>query len=173
MEEEPIEVRRIRPEEWQRLKDVRLTALTQAPLAYLTTLDEALAFPDDLWKERATKGAASTTQATMLAIVGARTVGLAVGIDRNEIAQGVVAVVSVFVSSDVRRRGVAQRLMASVEEWAGSIGRTTLSLWVVEGNEPATRFYEEIGYRATLDRQRITIPPARWETRMVKEVIPG
>jgi GNAT superfamily N-acetyltransferase len=109
----------------------------------------------------------------MLGVVGPRTVGLAVGVDRNETARGVVAVVSVFVSSHVRRRGVAQRLMAGVEEWAGSIGRTTLSLWVVEGNEPATRFYEDIGYRATLDRQRITIPPPRWEKRMVKDVIPG
>lgn len=170
MDEAAIEVRRIRRDEWNRLKDIRLAALAQAPLAFITTLDEASAFPDSLWMERAASGSESTTQATFLAIAEPRAVGLAIGIDRNEVAAGVVAVVSVFVSSDVRRRGVAQRLMVGVEEWARSIGRTTLSLWVVEGNEPAARLYEGMGYRATLDRQRIAVPPMRWEQRMVKDL---
>jgi GNAT superfamily N-acetyltransferase len=171
VDEDRIEVRRIRRDEWKRLREVRLAALAEAPLAFITTLDEAKAHPDALWRERTETGAISTTQATFLATAGHRTVGLAVGVDRTATAPGVVAVVSVFVSSDVRRRGVASRLMAEVETWARSIGGTTLSLWVVDGNEAAARLYAGIGYRMTLDRQRINIPPQRWETRMVKDLI--
>lgn len=165
-----IDVRRIRPTEWRRLREVRLQALADSPLAFITTLDEARRFPDSLWRERAVKGAESAEQATMLAVAGRDTVGLAVGLDRSSVAPGVVAVVSVYVSPDVRRRGVARDLMASVEAWALGVGATTTSLWVVDGNDGARRFYESLGYRATLDRQAIAVPPPRWETRMVKRL---
>jgi GNAT superfamily N-acetyltransferase len=109
----------------------------------------------------------------MIAIEGTRTVGMAVGIDRSTVATGVVAIVSVFVSADVRHRGVGRSLMAAVEDWALSIGATTTSLWVVDGNDVARGFYESLGYTATLDRQRIDVPPVRWETRMVKRIRRG
>ena len=58
--------------------------------------------------------------------------------------------------------------MSGVESWAMAIGATTTSLWVVDDNASARAFYENRGYRPTLDRQRITAPPQRWETRMYR-----
>jgi GNAT superfamily N-acetyltransferase len=173
MGDRAIEVRRVRAGEWRRLREVRLDALADSPGAFITTLAEARRFPDSLWRERATAGAHGDEQATMIAIEGTRTVGMAVGIDRSTVATGVVAIVSVFVSADVRHRGVGRSLMAAVEAWALGIGATTTSLWVVDGNDVARGFYESLGYTATLDRQRIDVPPVRWETRMVKRIRRG
>ena len=68
---------------------------------------------------------------------------------------------------------VVAGLMAGVEEWAASIGGTTCSLWVVDGNDGAARFYRSLGYVPTLDRQRISKPPVRWETRYEKRLTAG
>jgi GNAT superfamily N-acetyltransferase len=176
MGDRAIEVRRVREGDWRRLREIRLEALDDSPEAYITTLAEARRFPDSLWRDRVASGSRGDEQATMIAVEGARTVGMAIGLQRlhrSSVAPGVVAIVSVYVSPDVRRRGVARRLMAAVEAWAASVGATTTSLWVVEGNDGARAFYESLGYAATLDRQRIEVPPARWETRMVKRLEAG
>lgn len=60
--------------------------------------------------------------------------------------------------------------MEGVEGWARSKGVGLTSLWVVDGNDAARRFYEQLGYAATLDRQKISVPPVRWETRLVKDL---
>ncbi|HZQ37096.1 MAG TPA: GNAT family N-acetyltransferase, partial [Dehalococcoidia bacterium] len=48
-----MEIRAVRPDEAALLRDVRLRALADAPEAFLTTLDEALAYPEQVWRERA------------------------------------------------------------------------------------------------------------------------
>jgi len=47
-----VAVRRVEPDEWQTFRDIRLAALADAPSAYLTTLAEAQAQPDQLWRDR-------------------------------------------------------------------------------------------------------------------------
>jgi GNAT superfamily N-acetyltransferase len=168
-----IEVRRIRGEDWNRLREVRLAALLDAPLAFITTYEEAQALDDEVWQERAEIGANGRSQATVLALLDDRTVGLAVGLDRTASKPGLIAIVSVFVSPEVRRLGVGRRLIEALEEWARDVGAATTSLWVVEGNDGAADFYESMGYRKTSDRQKITVPPVRWEVRMEKVLTLG
>ena len=163
-----IEVRRVAPGDAHRLRAIRLEALEDAPLAFITTVDEARAHSDDLWRRRVDAGSSGTDQATFLACAAEATVGMAIGLDRSDRVPGVVAVVSVFVSASARRHGVGDSLMTAVETWALAIGATTTSLWVVDGNDAARAFYEKRGYRPTLDRQHITAPPERWETRMYR-----
>ena len=162
------DVRPVRPDEWERLRAIRLEMLRDTPEAYITTLDEALAFPDDVWIDRAVKGAAGEDQSTLIAVDGTDTVGMAVGLLPRPFRPDVAPVVSVYVAPRARRSGVGTRLMGAVEAWAKSVGAHATSLWVVDGNDPARSFYDSLGYRATLDRQKISIPPVRWETRMVK-----
>lgn len=165
-----LEVRRIQPTEWKRLRSIRLEALADTPEAFITTLTEAEALPAASWRERARAGATGTAQATMIALDGDRTVGMAVGLLRGDTTKAVVSVVSVFVSRSVRRRGVGALLLRGVETWARDQGVSLTSLWVVDGNAEARSFYETVGYCSTLDRHKITVPPIRWETRFVKEL---
>ena len=163
----PVVIRRVRTEDWRTIRALRLEMLLDSPLAFITTHPEAAAMPDEVWIERCTSRPDGTT-ATYAAFDGDVAVGMAVGVDRTRPGRRVVAVVSVYVSPSHRRHGVAGCLMSEVESWAVLRGAHSTSLWVVDGNDGARGFYERIGYRMTLDRQRITAPPVRWETRMEK-----
>jgi GNAT superfamily N-acetyltransferase len=44
--------------------------------------------------------------------------------------------------------GIGARLMEAVEAWAAARGYRLVTLNVVEGNRPAYRFYERLGYAA-------------------------
>jgi len=164
------EVRRIRSDEWTVLRDIRLEALADTPGAFSTTLEEAQAFPDTLWQDRASKGAVGGSQATMLAFEDDAAVGMAVGLLRPHISRHVAPIVSVYVSPGVRRRGVGEQLMDEVEAWAHRNGAITTSLWVAERNVTALMFYEGRGYEATTDRQEMSGTHAGCEIRMVKNV---
>ena len=163
-----IDVRQIRGGEWERLREIRLEALADTPSAFATTLAEAEAFPDSLWQERAIAGAADVDQITVLAVSGERTIGMTVALGRPNSDHLVVPIVSVYVTPSERRKGVAERLLSVAEEWVRDQGGSHTSLWVEEENLPARRFYESIGYVATLDRQKMTSPPPAWEIRLEK-----
>jgi GNAT superfamily N-acetyltransferase len=163
-----IEVRQVRSDEWERLRDIRLEALADTPSAFATTLTQAKAFPDSLWQERAITGAGGHDQITVLAVSGERTIGMTIALGRPDSDHRVVPIVSVYVTPSERRKGVAERLLSVAEEWVCDQGGSRTSLWVEEENVPARRFYESIGYIATLDRQRMTSPSAAWEIRLEK-----
>ncbi|MCL1594930.1 MAG: GNAT family N-acetyltransferase [Actinomycetia bacterium] len=167
---ENLEVRRIRREEWQRLRTIRLDGLSDSPAAFILTAQEARGFPNSYWEERAMKGAVGGNQATMLVIDGEVTLGMAIGLMRPHISKTVAPIVSVYVSAAVRGRGLGRLLMDAVEDWASRNGAINTSLWVVETNESARRFYESRGYQTTPDRQLITKPPIRWEVRLAKDL---
>ena len=168
-----IEVRQIRGAEWERLRSIRLEALADTPSAFSTTLADAEAFPDSLWQERATAGAAGRDQITVIAMSGERTVGMTVALGRPGSDFAVLPIVSVFVAPSERRQGVAVRLLEIAEEWARNHGASRTSLWVEEENVPARCFYESIGYVATLDRQQMAASPGTWEVRLEKDLIPS
>ena len=162
-----FDVRAIRADEWDRLRSIRLEALKDSPDAFITKHEEALADPQSRWEELAARGAAGDGQTTIIAVRGRDTVAMAVGLWDPDRSGTVMPVVAVFVSPRVRRQGVGARVMRSVHDWGRSKGATAASLWVVDSNTAARGFYEGIGYKATLDRHEISVPPVRWETRMV------
>ena len=126
-----------------------------------------------MWQGRATAGAAGDDQITVLAVSGERTVGMTVALGRPDSDRRVVPIVSVYVTPSERRKGVAGRLLRIAEEWVGDQGGLRTSLWVEEQNAPALRFYESIGYVATLDRQLIPSLPDVWEIRLEKVLSPA
>src|SRR6266404_4343892 len=78
-----IEVRRVEADEWEALRDTRLRALADAPDAFGTTYTEALARPEQWWRDWAQSSADGPAQAMFLAWDGDRPVGI-VGAFREE-----------------------------------------------------------------------------------------
>ena len=93
------------PEDWQRVRTVRLHALQDAPDAFLTTVEEARAKPAEVWQEQL----ASTAAATFLAILEGHDAGMAVGAPHhaNPLDAGLYGV---WVAPEARGRGVGVAL---------------------------------------------------------------
>ena len=152
-----VVIRRIRPDDGATYRDLRLRALTDAPLAFGTTLAEATARPRSWWDARVAACSEGTTSALFVAETAAAagaeagSIGLA-GAERSDVA-GEVEVISMWVEPAVRGRGLGRRLLDAASAWASAQDAVALQLWVTEDNAPATRLYQAYGFTFTGDAQ--------------------
>ena len=151
-----VVVRRVAPDEWPAFREIRLAALGDAPQAYLTTLAEAQAYPEQLWRDRI------AANPHFLATVDGVAVGMTVVIATDNGRE----IVSVWVAPDARGRGVIEALIDAAVGWAGDQGDAQLGLWVVEGNERAERAYARYGFSRTGRTQPVPGRPDEIEVEM-------
>jgi GNAT superfamily N-acetyltransferase len=162
-----IIVRRIRAEEWERLRAIRLRALADAPMAFGSTWADEQARPDEFWRSRAAGGAKDADRATFIAErddewVGNVTCLLAQGGSGERPAW----VVGMWVDPAVRRHGTAQALLRVLAGWARERGADVLNLHVVETNAPAIALYERLGFHATGETVPLPHMPSVRENHM-------
>jgi GNAT superfamily N-acetyltransferase len=161
-------VRRIRPDEVERLRALRLRGLGDAPYAFGSTLARESAFADAVWVERAARSAAGEDKVTYVAEDGDRWVGLVTG--SLEVEDGRFHLFGMFVEPDARGRGVGAALVEAVIGWARGHGATRLYLGVTATNDAALRLYERCGFRPTGTRRPLEHTPTLTEIEMVREV---
>ena len=137
------EIRAVSEADWQVLRSVRLQALADAPDAFATTLEEAMAFSDDRWRERA-RG--TETSRMFLAFADDRAMGIAGLFDEED---GSAQLISVWVLPDQRGKGIAQALTTAVMRFATAAGMRRMTVWFTDGNTAAKKLYERLGFRAT------------------------
>lgn len=152
-----------------RLRALRLRALADAPLAFGSTLAREEAFPDGVWDERATRGAAGEDQVTYVALDDGRWVGLATGLAEAPDGSRPV-LVGMFVEPAARGRGIGGALVEAVVGWARGRGAAHLCLWVVSTNHPAVALYERCGFRPTGARQPLEHTPSLTEIQMTRDL---
>jgi GNAT superfamily N-acetyltransferase len=136
-------------DDWEQVRAIRLTALQDSPMAFASTFEREAGFDDATWRSR------MRTASWFLAYDGTHAVGLVAGIREQDAPEGERHVVSFWVSPDHRGRGVAGSLLTSIVDWARAEGAQVLSLWVVDGNEPATKLYVGHGFEPTGERQPV------------------
>jgi GNAT superfamily N-acetyltransferase len=163
-----IEIRRIRSDEGEQLRDVRLRALQDAPGAFSSTFQESRKLPVREWADRANTQSSGRQQATFVAEMpgtGPRFLGLARGaqLDRRP---GSVELTSMWVDPRCRGVGLGARLVQAVVDWARAGGALQVELWVVEDNDPAIALYRRGGFVSTSDRQAFPNRPDLEELRM-------
>lgn len=156
----PYDVRRVRAEDWPRIRAMRLEALLDpaAPLAYLETHEQALARPDAQWQERTAGAATGADTAQFVAIAGEQWVATVIGLHERPGAADFagetiecdqVQVVAVWVHPDHRGSGLLARLVDQVEAWARGCGVDRLRLLVHPDNGRARAAYAKIGFTPT------------------------
>ena len=163
-------VRRIRADEGQTLRSIRLAALADAPGDATTTLARAEARSDDHWHEAAAANASGGLQATFFAEAagdGGEPVGL-IGAYANE--SGIVNLVGLWSAPGHRDIGVASALIDAVAGWARTIGADRLRMWVVERNEFAKAFYVQEGFEPTGATIPYELDPRLSQVAMVRSV---
>jgi GNAT superfamily N-acetyltransferase len=137
-----VEVRRVSPEEWQALQDVRLRALEDAPSAFATRVGEARLRPDAWWIDWAAKSADGDGQAMFLAWDGAAVVGM-VG---TFVEDGRPWLIAMWTDPGARGRGVGRALVEATAVFARAVGSRDLFLQVLEGNDSAYSLYRSCGF---------------------------
>jgi len=170
-----MEIRRIRADEGLRLRALRLRALrlhalVDAPTAYGSTFATEESYPEALWHERATTGAAGGNVVTFVAEHGDQLVGIAtglvVGLEPGNNSQPTM--VGVFVDDLVRRQGVGVALVERVVSWAQARRWTRLIVWITTGNEPAIRLYHRCGFEFTGTTRPSAHTPSLIELEMAR-----
>ncbi|MFH7593649.1 N-acetyltransferase [Streptomyces racemochromogenes] len=157
-------IRAVRADEWEKVKGLRLDALRDpvASLAFLETLDQASAKPDEFWQDRAAGAAEGVHVAQIIAeapdgqwdgsvsvfIEDAGTsdfLGRVVDVDQAH-------VVGVFVRPEQRGSGLTDALFEAALAWVWGREEPVLDrarLFVHEDNERAAGFYRRFGFRPT------------------------
>ncbi len=135
-----IEVRRVRPEEWEPLRDLRLRALVDAPYAFARTWEEDQRRPEEHWRSAA-------ESPIFVAIRDGQWVGMAGCY--LEPTDPTVVVWGMWVAPEARRAGLGRRLLEAAIDWARSERMTGVRLSVAENNGAAFELYRSAGFTPT------------------------
>lgn len=159
-------IRRIRPDDVYRYRDVRLRALEDAPAAFATTLAEANRIPAERWHDRARKAADGPDATMYFAVDSEGGFEGMVAARRSTTASTTAELISMWVAPQARRSGTGADLVHCVIDWAAESGYQRLELWVARGNDPAERLYRTLGFTDTGDVQPLPSDPCKDELRM-------
>jgi ribosomal protein S18 acetylase RimI-like enzyme len=129
-------------QDWPVWRDVRLAALTEAPHAFKSRVEDWHRGGEEQWRARL----AMPGTYNIVARLDGRVVGVSRGVPG---ADGVAELRSVWVSPEARGHRVGDGLVAAVESWAARSGATALKLAVVPGNDRALALYRRNGFAAT------------------------
>lgn len=147
-----VSIRRIRPDDWQLLRELRLASLADSPHAFGARHDEASGYADADWMSNARASASGDSRAWFFAFDGAAGEGGAVGlVQARRRPPADCLLFSMWVVPDARRLGVGRLLVDAVSGWGAGWGARRIVLWVIDGNSSAQRFYEGVGFHVLAD----------------------
>ncbi|HWN83364.1 MAG TPA: GNAT family N-acetyltransferase [Candidatus Udaeobacter sp.] len=135
-------VRRAGPGDEAVIRQVRLAALADAPVAFESTLERERTRTEAEWRSWIERGA------IFLFERAAGPGGLAAGIAHTSRPQAAF-LVSMWVAPELRGTGAADRLVAAVIDWAAARGDRELWLHVTQGNARAQACYARNGFHPT------------------------
>ena len=161
----PVEVRRIRAEDWRDLRALRLEALADTPIAYLETLEAAQALDDAAWQARAARGATDGDAFRDSFHVLAWEDGRPVATTLTFLEDGAAWLAAVYVTPSHRGRGLLAELSGHCIDWARERA-STLRLEVHEDNTRARAAYERLGFVDTGLRKPYPLDPSGDELLM-------
>lgn len=156
-----VNVREVKADEWELLRDVRLAALREAPYAFGSTYVREASFTEEQWRARL-----AARSVNFFAFAEELADGEPVGLAAVFVGDGMADLVSMFVRPVARGRGAGEALVDAAADWARARGHDTLYLWVTEVNSAARKLYERCGFTPTGERQPLPSDPARPEIRM-------
>jgi ribosomal protein S18 acetylase RimI-like enzyme len=159
-------IRPARPDEWAKVRDLRLEALKGSPTAYLERYQDAAGLSADEWRTRAERGAQGARNTKWVAETeDGRWVGSMTGYLADD---GEAWVVGVYVAPAFRGRaaGVTDRLLDAIIDWGHQARARRLVLEVREDNEAARRFYVRRGFTETGNLRPYALDPSYNEIEM-------
>jgi GNAT superfamily N-acetyltransferase len=161
-----VRIRQAHIDDGPQLWGLRLEMLADAPLAYLDTLDRAVARGLAEYHHRVEGWVAEPDRTLYVAEHDAALVGHLGVVDER----GYTGLVMAYVSPEVRGQGVLKGLVDAAAEWSKRAGRSELLLEVMERNHRAIRAYEKLGFTVTGNRHPHPYLTPFTELEMVRPV---
>jgi ribosomal protein S18 acetylase RimI-like enzyme len=161
-----IEIRRLSPDDWALWRTLRLAALEEAPDAFGSQLADWQGEGDREERWRSRLGIPGSYN--IVAMLDDQAVGMASCVPTAD--DGVVELISMWVSPTARGRGVGDALLCAVERWGQSVGAQALRLDVADGNYAASRLYQRNGFRYTGELGDLMADGIRRERVMAKDL---
>jgi ribosomal protein S18 acetylase RimI-like enzyme len=146
--------------DWHRLRDIRLSALSDDPMAFLATYEDEAAYDEHRWRREFARGEWNVMCASGqdVGLVGATTEPGMPPHERH--------LEFLWIAPASRRAGAATMLLRTVLDRLRDSGVRTVWLWILNGNDPALSLYQQFGFQSTNERQPLPDDPARTEERM-------
>jgi ribosomal protein S18 acetylase RimI-like enzyme len=162
------ELQAVTPDDWRIWRDLRIAALAEAPHAFGSRLADWQGTGDreERWRTRLSIPGSYN----VVAVLGGQPVGLASGIPAGN---GEAELISMWVAPAARGRGIGDRLVAAVEQWARQVPVNVLHLAVSEGNDRAAALYLRNGFSFTGELGELMPDGVRREQIMAKRVGPA
>ncbi|MDQ0645495.1 GNAT family N-acetyltransferase [Microbacterium murale] len=171
-------VRRVRADEWEQVRDLRLDAVRDqaAAIAFLHSYEEESAHDDEFWQQRTEGAASGDAVAQFIAEAdgewnGTLSVLRRVAGSTDHHGRTVTAprgdVVGVYVRPEHRGVGMIDALFDTAAQWADSLGDSRLTLDVHADNARAQAAYRRIGFVDTGVRFTASIGPELEMTRPI------
>lgn len=141
----PVIVTRVTPDDWHRLRAIRLAGLADAPDMFGSTLAREQAFDDAEWRRRAARPAS---------FVASRE-GVDVGTAGAFEIDGTWWLMGMWIAPTARGTGVVEALVAACESVARDGGAAAITLGVMADNPRGRAAYLRLGFAFTGERVRI------------------
>ncbi|WP_269532576.1 GNAT family N-acetyltransferase [Chitinimonas sp. BJYL2] len=147
------QIQRIKSDQADVLRGLRLSGLQDAPDAFGRRLAQVSERPMTYWEDHVRRYAESEHSATFVLYRAGKPVGMA-GAYLEGGRRDHAYICNMWVDPAFRRGGAGARLVDTANRWLAEQGVERINAWVVETNEPAQRFYENLGFIA-LDHRRL------------------
>lgn len=151
-----FEIIELRAGDEERLRDIRLRALADAPLAFATLLEDAEKLPIERWQQQIAE------LSNFVAVLSERDVGMVRGAAYRGRENSAI-LISMWVAPCARGCGVGDALIDAVIAWARKEQFVDVVLEVGDDNAAAIALYERKGFEPT--GATTTLPPPRDHVR--------
>lgn len=149
-------------------KNVRLRALKEVPTAFSSTYAEEFQLTDAEWVKRAARWTDETSIA-YLAVDAGSPCGIAAGfLDKDDATRA--HLVSMWVAPTHRRLGIGCMLVEEIIAWLRVKSVRILQLLVTSNNDPAIRFYQQLGFQMTGRTEPYANDPALSNLEMIRSI---
>jgi ribosomal protein S18 acetylase RimI-like enzyme len=162
-----VRLRRLRADEVEPLRELRLRALREDPGAFAESFEQAQARPLEDWAS----WAADESLVIIVAIDGERWVGM-VACRMLDEKPGSTWLTALWVDPGVRGAGLGARLIEAVAEWSRERGAMAIELSVTTNNAAAAALYARCGFAEIGRRRPLPADPSRTEVFLSRPVRP-
>jgi ribosomal protein S18 acetylase RimI-like enzyme len=146
-----ITVRPLGVDDWERYRSVRLKALQESPDAFVASVEDESAEPEDFWRARMERST------RLLAERAGEPVGIASVGPADEDQPEAAQLFGLWVAPEARGSGVATALVRAGAQTAAEKGKRQLHYWVGTDNGRAVAFASGFGFRPTAERRPMRV----------------